>query len=184
MNPSETRRATSEAEARFEACFRTHYAEVLAYALRRLSERDAAEDVAAQTFGVAWRRLDVLPADPLPWLFGVARQVIRNESRSERRRARLVTRIIGQHRTASAPDPADSLGARSCIADALDRLKRPTRGSLAGCVGGSRLRPRGRGARMRRVRVALHRARRRLAKELAASGHRGPLTEMAREESG
>jgi hypothetical protein len=42
------------------------YGEVLAYALRRLRERGAAEDVAAQTFAVAWRRLDALPADPLP----------------------------------------------------------------------------------------------------------------------
>jgi DNA-directed RNA polymerase specialized sigma24 family protein len=31
---------------------------------------------AAQTFAVAWRRLDALPADPLPWLLGVARRVI------------------------------------------------------------------------------------------------------------
>jgi hypothetical protein len=79
MNPSEQRRlptagkrnafltASRDAEAQFDACFRAHYAEVLAYALRRLGERGAAEDVAAQTFAVAWRRLDALPADPLPW---------------------------------------------------------------------------------------------------------------------
>lgn len=73
---------STEAEVRFDACFRAHYPEVLAYAQRRVGERGMAEDVAAQTFAVAWRRLSVLPGDPLPWLFGVARQVIRNETRS------------------------------------------------------------------------------------------------------
>jgi hypothetical protein len=79
VNPSEQRRlatagkrnasltASRDVEAQVDACFRAHYAEVLAYALRRLGERGAAEDVAAQTFAVAWRRLDALPADPLPW---------------------------------------------------------------------------------------------------------------------
>jgi DNA-directed RNA polymerase specialized sigma24 family protein len=39
----------------------------------------------SHTFAIAWRRLDALPADPLPWLLGVARHVIQNEARSARR---------------------------------------------------------------------------------------------------
>jgi DNA-directed RNA polymerase specialized sigma24 family protein len=65
-------------EARFDECFRQHYAHVLAYALRRLPDRSAAEDVAAETFLVAWRRLDDIPGDPLPWLLGIARHVTRS----------------------------------------------------------------------------------------------------------
>jgi RNA polymerase sigma-70 factor (ECF subfamily) len=109
-------------EAEFDACFRAHYAEVLAYALRRLGDRGAAEDVAAQTFAVAWRRLDALPADPLLWLLGVARHVIQNEARSARRRSRLLARIGGERRAVAAADPADSVPERSAILGALGRL--------------------------------------------------------------
>jgi RNA polymerase sigma-70 factor (ECF subfamily) len=205
MNPSEQRRlatagkrnasltASRDVEAQFDACFRAHYAEVLAYALRRLGERGAAEDVAAQTFAVAWRRLDALPADPLLWLLGVARHVIQNETRSARRRSRLLARITGQHRAMAAADPADSVPERSAILAALGRLSEGDRevlrlaawegldarraGAALGCTRGA-------------YALRLHRARRRLAKELAASGHIGDedepalMTEMAREETG
>jgi len=206
MNPSEQRRlatagkrtasltASKDVEAEFDACFRAHHAEVLAYALRRLGERGAAEDVAAQTFAVAWRRLDALPADPLPWLLGVARHVIQNETRSARRRSRLLARITGQHREmAAAADHADSVSERSAILAALGRLSEGDREVLRLAAW--------EGLDARRAAVALgcargayalrlHRARRRLAKELAASGHIGDedepalMTEMAREETG
>lgn len=170
MNPAET----GQAKARFEACFRAHYAEVLAYALRRVAERGAAEDVASQTFAVAWRRRDRLPADPLPWLLGVARHVLRNEARSARRRTRLLARIVGEHRHASAPDPADALGELSSVGAALARMRDDQRevlclaawegldarraAAVLGCSPGA-------------YTLRLHRARRRLTKELTASGH-------------
>jgi RNA polymerase sigma-70 factor (ECF subfamily) len=202
MNPSERRPGTAgkrnasanrNVDARFEACFRAHYAEVLAYALRRLGERGAAEDVAAQTFAVAWRRLDTLPADPLPWLFGVARHVVQNEARSARRRSRLLARITGQHAPGSAPDPAASVPELSAVVAALERLGEGQQevlrlaawegmdarqaAAVLGCSQGA-------------YTLRLHRARRRLAKELAASGHVGdedeavPLNQIAREETG
>ena len=58
---------------RFEILFRTHYGAIHAYARRRLPER--ADDIVADTFFVAWRRLDDVPRDALPWLYGVARRV-------------------------------------------------------------------------------------------------------------
>jgi RNA polymerase sigma-70 factor (ECF subfamily) len=206
MNPSEQRRlatagkrnalltARKDVEAKFDACFRAHYAEVLAYALRRLGERGAAEDVAAQTFAVAWRRLDALPADPLPWLLGVARHVIQNEARSARRRSRLLARITGQHRAlAAAADPADSVPERSDILAALGRLSEGDREvlRLAAWEGlDARRAAAALGCTRGAYALRLHRARRRLAKELAASGHIGDedepalMTEMAREETG
>lgn len=45
-----------EAAERFDALFDAHYAEVLAYALRRTASRAEAEDIAAETFAVACRR--------------------------------------------------------------------------------------------------------------------------------
>jgi RNA polymerase sigma-70 factor (ECF subfamily) len=90
---------SKEADAQFDVCFRAYHAAVLAYALRRFGERGAAEDAAAQTFAVAWRRLDALPGDPLPWLFGIAHLVIQNEARSTRRRSRLLARVTSQYRS-------------------------------------------------------------------------------------
>jgi RNA polymerase sigma-70 factor, ECF subfamily len=54
---------------------------VRAYALRRASP-DAAQDVVADTFLVVWRRLEDVPADALPWLYGIARRVLANQRRS------------------------------------------------------------------------------------------------------
>jgi len=57
---------------------------VLAYA-RRHANRDDPEDVVAETFHVAWRRRDVMPDEPLPWLLGVAHNVLRSQWRVSRR---------------------------------------------------------------------------------------------------
>ena len=70
-----TGKRETQAYVRFDACLRAHYADIVAYALRRLDDRRAADDVAAETFAVAWRRVDSIPPEPLPWLLGVARHV-------------------------------------------------------------------------------------------------------------
>ena len=181
-----------EDEERFDDCFRAHYPDVLAYALRRLRDRSAAEDVAAQTFAVAWRRLDRMPPDALPWLLGVARLVIQNETRSARRRSRLLARVIGQGATEVAPDHADSAGEHSAVLAALGRLGEGQREvlRLAAWEGmDARRAAQALGCSPAAYTVRLHRARRRLAKELAASGHvsaenQGPLREMAGKETG
>jgi RNA polymerase sigma-70 factor, ECF subfamily len=94
--------AVAEHGARFDACFREHYARVLAYARRRLPDRATAEDVAAETFVVAWRRLDEGPSDQLPWLLGIARLLVLNELRSGRRRDRLIARVGAEPRCSDA----------------------------------------------------------------------------------
>jgi RNA polymerase sigma-70 factor, ECF subfamily len=76
--------------------------------IRRRVEADAVEDVLADTFAVAWRRLPrELADDPLPWLYGVAARVIANHRRGMRRRARLVTRLISHHGDHRAPEPSE-----------------------------------------------------------------------------
>jgi RNA polymerase sigma-70 factor, ECF subfamily len=176
-------------DERFDACFRAHYPDVLAYALRRLRDRSAAEDVAAQTFAVAWRRLDRMPPDALPWLLGVARLVIRNETRSARRRSRLLARVIGQGAAEVVPDHADSAAEHSAVLAAFGRLSDGQREvlRLAAWEGmDSRRAARALGCSPAAYTLRLHRARRRLAKELAASGHvsagnQGPLTMTGKE---
>ncbi len=65
---------------------------MFAYAARRAPER--ADDVVAETFVVAWRRLDELPVDERAWLYGVARRVLAGQWRSQTRQHALVSRLI------------------------------------------------------------------------------------------
>lgn len=71
----------------FSALFEAHYAPVWAFAARRVG-RDLADEVTAETFLVAWRRLDVVPAAALPWLCGVARNVSLRQLQECARRAK------------------------------------------------------------------------------------------------
>ena len=87
---------------RFERIWRAHYAEVHAHAARRVGAR--ADEVAAEVFLVAWRRLDDLPADALPWLLAASRNVIGTLWRSDERRERLRDRLEQQPAHAPAAE--------------------------------------------------------------------------------
>ncbi|WP_460802792.1 RNA polymerase sigma factor [Microbacterium sp. GXF6406] len=72
-------------------------ADVLRYADRRIGTEDAA-DALAEVMLTAWRRIDSLPHEheqARMWLFGIARNVIANATRSEHRRGRLAQRLRG-----------------------------------------------------------------------------------------
>ncbi len=72
-------------EGEFNALYDAHHAVVRAYAWRR--DPAFADDVVAETFLVAWKRLGDIPADAaLPWLLAVARNAHLNIQRGERRR--------------------------------------------------------------------------------------------------
>jgi RNA polymerase sigma-70 factor (ECF subfamily) len=96
------------AQAHFSRLYRVHGRAVLAYALRRVEQREDAADVVAETFLVAWRRLGEVPGDEGArlWLYGVARRVIANQRRSERRRTRLGQRLAEALRTELATHSA------------------------------------------------------------------------------
>jgi RNA polymerase sigma-70 factor (ECF subfamily) len=95
-------------------------ADLLAYLERRVGAEDAA-DALAEVMLAAWRRADALPGDPEQsrmWLFGIARNVLANVTRGERRRWRLTERLRATLRTArSGAAPADEgLAVRDAIA--------------------------------------------------------------------
>jgi RNA polymerase sigma-70 factor (ECF subfamily) len=72
-------------EGDFNALYDAHYAAVRAYAWRRAPA--FVDEIVADTFLVAWRRLEDVPAAAArPWLLGVARNSHLNIVRSERRR--------------------------------------------------------------------------------------------------
>jgi RNA polymerase sigma-70 factor (ECF subfamily) len=76
---------------RFDALFAAHQRAVLAYAMRRCANLPDAEDAAAETFTIAWRKLGAVPQDALPWLYAVARRVLANQRRGNGRRERLAS---------------------------------------------------------------------------------------------
>ena len=79
-----------------DVLFGAHHADLLRYAARRVGP-DAAPDVVADVFLVAWRRRGDLPADgALPWLYGVAHRIVANHQRGERRRLRLRARLAAE----------------------------------------------------------------------------------------
>jgi RNA polymerase sigma-70 factor (ECF subfamily) len=93
---------------RFETLFMSHHDPVLRYLLRRCDNREDAADLVAETFLIAWRRLDDLPADqPLPWLYGVARRVVANHRRGEIRRHGLADKLRGHLISSPQYDAAD-----------------------------------------------------------------------------
>jgi RNA polymerase sigma-70 factor (ECF subfamily) len=100
------------AEARFERLYAEHGRAVLAYAVRRVAHPQDAADVVAETFLVAWRRLDKVPSaeGARLWLYGVARRVLANERRSERRRQRLAERLRCELPTALESVPVSTSG--------------------------------------------------------------------------
>lgn len=156
------------AQEHFEALYREHGGAVLAYARRRASPGDA-EDVVAEVFLTAWRRLEDVPSDARVWLLGVARRVLANKRRSETRQAALQTRLANESRHAE-PTAPDAPGER--IRQALLSLSETDREALLllGWEGLShRDAARVLGIRAGAFAVRLHRARRKLARALEAT---------------
>lgn len=95
---------------RFARTFDAHHQHVLAYAMRRVLELADAEDVTAETFTIAWRRILLAPEpeEARPWLFGIARRVIANHRRSIARRLRLALRFRSEIRQPRSSRPVPS----------------------------------------------------------------------------
>jgi RNA polymerase sigma-70 factor (ECF subfamily) len=82
-------------KARFRALYEEAYEPVLRFARRRTSREDA-DDVVAETFLVAWRRLDDVPrrdGESVPWLYAVARNCLRTAHRTGVRQHAVAVRI-------------------------------------------------------------------------------------------
>lgn len=150
-------------ERRFEAHFRRHAAQVHTFALRRI-DPEAAQDVTAETFSIAWRRRSEMPTDPLPWLYRIARGVLSNERRAANRRVALGARLA-----AESTAPVTSVEGSHELLQALAALRESDREALllSAWEGLSvREAARAAGCSATTFAVRLHRARRRLARVL------------------
>jgi len=107
-------------EERFAALFNRTHRPLLAYAVRRVTNPADAADIVAETFLVAWRRLDEVPPgeQARPWLFGVARRVLANYYRGEHRRLALGERLrTSLHEVVPAPEAGGTV-----VEVAMERL--------------------------------------------------------------
>jgi RNA polymerase sigma-70 factor (ECF subfamily) len=158
----------------FPDLYARHRDEVWRYFRRRTPE--AAEDLVTEVFVVAWRRRADVPAEALPWLYGVARKVLANHRRGDARRDALVRRA-GAHAAAAGPDPAELVGARAELARALATLRDQDR-ELVLLIAWEGLSieeaATALGCRRGTAAVRLHRARRRLATAMSA----GPAAQV------
>lgn len=119
----------TSAEERFEALFNANYGDVLAYAVRRCPSRPDAEDVVAETFAVAWRRIADIPQGERArlWLFGTAHLVRLNQERTRRRQRSLVERVSDVLHTPRDRGPDTDLSDRERIQHAFAALATPDR---------------------------------------------------------
>ena len=151
----------------FTGLYDQYYRRVLRYALQH-ADPGSAEDVASETFLIAWRRLAEIPEPPLPWLLAVARNLLRQQFGRSRRQQRLADRIAALTSDADlqAWDAGEHVVERAAALDALTLvtwhgLSAAEAAQVAGCSAHA-------------FTVRLHRARGRLADALRRSDDRNP----------
>jgi RNA polymerase sigma factor (sigma-70 family) len=159
---------------RFTELFAAYYSLVLAYARRRVGA-DLAQDAVAETFLAAWRNLDDLPPEPLPWLYRAARFAIANQRRALARRGRLDDRarllragndIASDHSELIVADMEVAAAFRSLSEDDRELLRLAAWEGLTVAAIGTAL-----GCSAVAAKARLYRARQRLARKLSADLH-------------
>jgi RNA polymerase sigma-70 factor (ECF subfamily) len=167
-----------EPEERFNALFAESYGAVRRYAHYRGLDAASSDDLVADVFTVAWKKLDRVPLDdPIPWLLAVARNHWRNHLRKRRRDLDLKSRLEQPTVVPSAP-----------IGGGVDDVLRglaslpPKDQELLRLIAWDELTPQGAavvlGCSPAAARVRLHRARARLAQVLSQTdaGNVRPFT--------
>jgi RNA polymerase sigma-70 factor, ECF subfamily len=155
---------------------------VWAYVVSRAG-RQVADEVVSETFAIAWRRFDDVPDPALPWLLGVARNVLRDNIRAEIKRESLANEL----RAWTEGDHAEQVAERLAVIKAMASLPEDDREILI-LVAWQGLTPREAarvvGCSAAAFRVRLHRARRRLVQAVEASpvtGSRSQVRNLSQE---
>lgn len=150
------------------------YSAIRRYAHHRGLSPSDSDDLVAEVFTIAWRRIDDVPDDAVPWLFAVAGNVLRNTRRAERRRIRMLARLpLPEVELPHEPDHQHDLDIDiDVVRGALESLDDRDRDLLV-LVAWDGLTPQQAAAALGWTpgvtRVRLHRARKRLAAMLASA---------------
>ena len=116
--------APTEADAAFEALYRSSRDDVFAYVAGLLRDRGAAEDVTAQAFERAYRRrsrFDPRRGTRRAWLFGIARNAAVDELRRRSRVAELVAEPADES-SIGAEEAAEVAARRATLRAAIAEL--------------------------------------------------------------
>jgi RNA polymerase sigma-70 factor (ECF subfamily) len=115
-------------EERFRRLYDVGRERVLGYAMRRTTNYEDTADVAAETFAIAWRRIDDIPSGEreIPWLFAVARRVIANRLRTNSTQSAIAHRLARQL-ALSAPRESEPDPERLSALHALSQLSEEDR---------------------------------------------------------
>lgn len=168
----------AEQDAQLDAMWRQYAHRVHAYALRHV-DASVAEDVVADVFLVAWRRIDDIPTNAsLPWLLTVARHTVAKLHRARRRGldveeqfARVADLVLVAPRLDERVTERDALlralavlretDREALLLVAWDGLSPSDAAKVAGCSAAT-------------FRVRLHRARKRLSTQAEQDSERHP----------
>jgi RNA polymerase sigma-70 factor, ECF subfamily len=160
-------------DAAFEQLFRDTRTDLLAYILRRSQSAEDAADILADTYLIAWQKLDLLPTGEgrRLWLFGVARNLLFKGASRRRSGDRLLERLAdelpSEHVEQTPVDEGRSYALRSALAT-LPEIDR----EILSMAAWEALTPKEIATVLKRspnlVRVRLHRARSRLKRQLAS----------------
>jgi RNA polymerase sigma factor (sigma-70 family) len=108
----------------FEAVFERHAPAIYRYVRRRVGE-ELAEELTAETFFRAFRsrrRFDRRHESALPWLYGIAANLLRMNRRAEQRRLRAYARVVETGPHDDLDRRVDSAAVRPALAEALASL--------------------------------------------------------------
>jgi RNA polymerase sigma factor (sigma-70 family) len=160
-----------DARAGFEQLFRETRTDLLAYVMRRSQNAEDAADVLAETYLIAWQKLDSIPAGERArlWLFGVARNLLLKGASRHRSRHALVERLAAELCNAHPPSVPVEDERSSALRAALAALPERDREILM-LTAWEGLTPKQIATVVRTpvniIRVRLHRARTRLKRDL------------------
>lgn len=107
-------RPSSDHGERFSLLYKETGEDLLAFLMRRCRTANDAADCMAETYRIAWEKRTRIPVgdDARPWLFGVARNVVRRERTSDERAEAVSRELALAAETSSAiTSPEDSAAA-------------------------------------------------------------------------